>query len=93
MIKPLDAVQGAPSDATAIAVVDKLTLKIFVNLVVYEMMHNPVTKIRRENFPLHRIERNKAGAWSNTVPPAQYFIIQREYFGFVIEFKRQRVRG
>ena len=50
--------------STTITVIDKMTIKKFVNIIVDEIMNYPITEIGSENLSLDWVLNDKANAWT-----------------------------
>ncbi len=46
----------------AIAVVDKMAIKVSINIIIDKMMHYSVTKTAGKDFPFDRVGDNEANA-------------------------------
>jgi hypothetical protein len=62
MVDAFYAVMSAFAFSTAVAVIYKGFLKYWGNIIVYQMMNHPITKISGENFTLNRFLYYKTDA-------------------------------
>ena len=93
MIQPLYAAGSALFLAAAIAVVNEQTLKERTDIVVNEVVNNPVAKISRENLSLNGFENYETNTGADFVFPVLDFFVKFKQFSLVVDFKCQSVNG
>jgi hypothetical protein len=91
MVYPLDAVVYDLSSATTVTVVDKGRFKDGRNIVIDEVMNDPIPEIGREDFPLHGLIHHKTDAWLWLICFAKNLIAQCKYIGFQVFFELQSI--
>jgi len=67
MIYSLDAEMRSFFQSATIAIVDKITIKKFVDIIVNQVMNYSITKVSSKNFPLDWILNNEAYTRTNDI--------------------------
>jgi len=93
MLHALDAVMHAFAGTAAIGIVDKEALEYWRDVVVDEMVHDPVAEVGGEYLAFHRLVYNEADTWSDFVTVLENFISKLKDVVLEVFLERQSVDG
>jgi len=78
MVYPFDSVMSPFANTATVTIMYKPIFKYVRDIVVYQVVNNPVAKVCRKYFPLYRSINDKTDAGPGGISAIQDFLAQTE---------------